>query len=463
MKILFIDPPGTVPGLNTGLGYLTAVLKGKGHTVKVIDFNNRKEPQQRIEEVSDYDMVGLSIKTNTLYSAISIAEECRKIKPGITVVAGGPGVTVEGSLFLKDKPVFDYAFVGEAETGIVEFIDSMEGKKTIEGVAGVCYRRGERIIENPGCVINDLDNILYPDYSDFDALDRVNEPYPLITSRGCPYNCTYCSVKIVSGKKFRARSPENVINELINAKKLYHIKEFVIADDTFTQKVERAKDICKGLLEKDFIIPWHCYNGIRADKVDRELLQLMKQSGCEDIWFGIESLVPEVFDKIEKGEKVEKIVEAVNLAKEAGIRVSGFFIVGLPGSDYSKDMETVKKAKGLGLYQTHWSLAMPMPKTALWDWVMQNGRVLRDYRSVSFFVASKCVFETADYPESERMKMYYKANLAFFNYNDISSDKRLLVRGLKILCIVLKYDPLRFPLHLVKGFRKFKNRKRTAP
>lgn len=462
MKILFIDPPGTVPGLNTGLGYLAAALKCKGHVVKVIDFNNRKEPEQRIEEVSDYDIVGFSIKTNTLYGAISIAEKCREIKPEVIVLAGGPGVTVEGSIFLKDKHIFDYAFVGEGEIGIVAFVDFVEGKGSIEKVAGVCYRQGERIIENPVSAINDLDSISYPDYFDFDALDCVNQPYPLVTSRGCPYNCTYCSVKIVSGKKFRARSPENVINELVQARNLYKIKEFVIIDDTFTQKVERAKDICKGLIEKDFIIPWHCYNGIRADKVDKELLQLMKQAGCEDIWFGIESLVPDVFDKIEKGEKVEKIVEAVTLAKEAGIRVSGFFIVGLPGSDYSKDMTTVKKAKGMGLYQTHWSLAMPMPKTALWDWVMQNGRVLRDYRSVSFFVASKCVFETADYSENERMSMYYRANLAFFNYNDISSDKRMFMRGLKILWIVLRYDPLRLPMHLIMGFRKFKKRKRAV-
>lgn len=460
-KVLLIDPPGTVGGLNSGLAYLAGTLKRAGHSVFVLDFNNDKAGMdERLGHALNdcFDVVGLSIKSNTLTPSIEIANKCRQIKKDIIMAAGGPEVTVEGPGFLSENPVFDYAFLSEAEDSLLKFLQFLNGPGAVEAVSGLCYKMDGRVVSNPICVPDDLDKIPFPDYSVFDTFGKQTFYYPLVTSRGCPYDCTYCSVKVVSGKRFRARSASNVVSELEQFKKNYGLDDFVVLDDTFTQKIDRAKEICRELLKRNISATWHCYNGIRADRLDGELLDLMKESGCRDIWFGLETLDPDVFNLIKKGEHIEDIVKAIEMTKAKNINVSCFFIIGLPGSTYARDIETLKKARKLGIRNTHWSLATPMPGTALWDWVRENGRVLRDYRTLSFFKEPQCAFETDDYTEKERLKMFYKANLGFYGYRDLTSEKGLLKGGWKVLILILRYDAPRLPQHLFAAAKKLMSR-----
>lgn len=461
-RILLIDPPGLIESFNAGIGYIAGTLKKKGYEVKALDFNNDKTNQDiRLEQAlrEGFNVIGLSIKSNTVAPSVKIAEKCRTIRNDILIVAGGPEVTVEGARFLDENPVFDYAFLGEAEESILQFLRFMEGDATVDSVNGLCYRKDGKVMTNHSHVPQDLDTIPFPDYYVFDTFGKRNLSYPLVTSRGCPYDCTYCCVKIISGKKFRARSALNVVDELELVQHKYGFNDFVVIDDTFTQNIDRAKDICREILARKVNYTWHCFNGIRADRLDEELLDLMKESGCKDIWFGVESLVPDVFNLIRKGETTEDVINAINMTNRKNIRVSSFFIIGLPGSTYKKDMETLRQAKGLGILSTHWGLANPIPGTALWDWVKKNGKVLRDYRMVTTFIDPEPAFETADYTETERLKMFYKANLAFYNHRDLMR-KVDIGNIFKVLKIILKYDPLRLPLHLLIGFGKLAGRLR---
>lgn len=454
-KILLIDPPGSVVGINTGLAYLAGSLLQNHYQVTVLDFNNYKDNlDERLKKSlkKGFDVIGFSLKSLTIINSLPLVEKCKEWAPQSLIVAGGPGVTVERENFLKLYPPFDYALSGEGELSFPEFLEYLKGERKIGMVGGLVYKKGKRFLINENDFIFNLDQLPFPDYSVFDKLSFKQNNYPLVTSRGCPYNCLYCAVRLVSGRIFRSHSPERVVKELELAKVKYQIDRFEVYDDTFTQNIERAKSICLFLLKRKLGLSWMCENGIRADRIDKELIRLMKKAGCQEIWLGIESLDPEVFKLVNKGEKIESILSAVKLAKKVGMKVSGFFIIGLPGSTYKKDETTLKEAKTLGLDKTTWSLATPFPHTPLWDWVQTKAKVLRHYSDVSFFVDPKCTFETEDYKEEERLAMFYRANLSFRRYTCLTAEKNLGERLKAVLKIIWKYDKRNLLSHIFFGF-----------
>lgn len=454
MKILFIDPPGSVKGINSGIGYLCGALGKEGIRPRVLDFNNFKsdlEMRLKNELARAYDIVGFSVKTNTLASAVRIADICKFFSPKSTIIAGGPGVSITGAQFLRDYSVFDYFLSGEAEKSMVELALNLNRSEALKRIPGLGYREGNEVKVNTADAPFDLDNIVFPDYSNFDKISFIRNSYPLVTSRGCPYECVYCNVGFVSGRRFRGRSAENVLIELRRARQKYRIKDFQVCDDTFTQDLDRAKSICRLIIKEGLDLKWVCQNGVRADRMDKELLGLMKRGGCENIWFGIETLDEDVFNRVGKGESLKEVINAVEMTREAGIPMGAFFIIGLPGSNYNKDMSTLKKARRMGLSLSTWSLATPYPYTALWDWVKENARVLCNFKDVSFFQEAQCTFETEDYPKEQRLNLLYKANLAFSRYECLSAEVNTLKRVWIILRLAARYDPLNLPKHILAG------------
>ncbi len=427
MKIVLVDPRGYSDCLNTGLGYISAVLKG--HEVSVIDLNNKKgDDDKRITAAKDADLVGFSIKSATMKNAISTAEKIRKFNKKALFVAGGPHVAIDGYDFLKKNSIFDICVTGEGEEAIKEITD---GNKT-EKISGIIFRKGKKVIANKKRGwIKDLDKLTFPNYDPFDSVSGKIDTYPIITSRGCPYNCTYCSVGDVIGKRWRARSPANILKELFHAKDYYQSTKFKILDDDFTLDMNRAKRLCQMMIAEKLGMEWSCPNGIRADKLDAELLELMKKAGCFSISLGIESLAPDVFENINKGEKIDDIKNAVINAKKAGIKVEGFFIIGLPGSTYEKDKQSIKEAKKLRLNSSSWGILVPYPGTKAWEWVANNkdARMLKDWRDgFHLGINPEPVFETKDYTASERLKAYYLANMTFAGKKTITGALRMIMK-----------------------------------
>lgn len=459
MNVILIDALGPVKGFNSGLAYISAVLSCTNNTtVKVIDLNNNPyHSEKRLQQINEIkpDVIGVSVKSHTLKSSVEIVEKF-KLSQAV-LIAGGPEVTLEKEKFFNENQIFDYCFIGEAERGFPEFIDYLNHKIDINEIRGLYYRRNDgRITMNEQDIIENLDELPFPDYSVFDSVSLIKDKYPLVTSRGCPYQCTYCAVGEISGRHWRFRNPENIVEELVYAKKKYGTHRFEVTDDNFTLDIERAKRICSLIIKKGLGLKWSCINGIRADRVDDELLKLMHISGCEEIWFGIESLNQEVFKKVNKGERTETITKAVELAKKNDIAVSGFFIIGLPDSTYQKDKESLEKSKKLKLKEGLWSLAIPLPHTEMWDWVEKNAKIIRDYREVSFFKLSRPVFETTDYPEKERIKMFYKANIISHCYSSLFSEKITSKDILKFIFFLLRYDFFHIFIHIKKiSFGKY--------
>ncbi len=457
MKILLIDPPGWQKGvLNVGLAYLASSLETKGFDVQVADANNNfLSGEELLNILTDYDptVIGYSINTGTVSSTIKMAKETKELFPHSIHVAGGPHISLFYQEFLTQNREFDYAFLQEAEETFPLFCEKLSSRDSISDVPGIAF-----INENDELVVNQLEkfpdpnSLSFPDYGKFYPYQRelLQKRYPLVTSRGCPYNCIFCTASKICGKKWRGRFAQDVIEELKLARSKYGIQRFDIVDDNFTFNLRRAKRLCKVFIDEKVKLEWGCPNGIRADKIDQELAELMRESGCDMVCIGVESGDKEVFDAIKKGETLQEIEKSIHLLKSVGIKVTGLFIIGLPGDNpkkFNKSLEFVKKTE---LDDAWFGLLIPFQGTEVYEWVDKNGRFLRDFDEAKFFGPdARPIFETDQFTEKEMIGCYQKACTATGNFGrmipaDLSGfEKKKLKQKL-----LWKYDQKRIKRHL---------------
>ena len=417
MKIVLIDPPGWQKGvLNVGLAYLASSLERGGFDVQVIDANNNSlSDKELLNILSNYNptIIGYSVNTGTVNSTIRLAKKTKKLFPHLLHVAGGPHISLFYREFLSQNREFDCVFLKEAEETFPLFCRKLSNGDSISDVPGIAF-----IDENKKLIVNQLEKFPDPnklpfqDYSKFYPYQKklLQKKYSVVTSRGCPYNCIFCTASIICGEKWRCRSPRDVIDELKFAESKYGIQRFEIVDDNFTLNLGRAKQFCKMLIDEKVGLEWGCPNGIRADKVDRELAELMRESGCDMICIGVESGDREVFDAIKKGETLQEIEKSIHLLKSVGIKVIGLFIIGLPGDNlekFNRSLELIKRTK---LDNAWFGFFIPFRGTEAYEWVKRNGRFLRDFNEALFFGPNvRPIFETDQFTEKEMIHAYEKA------------------------------------------------------
>jgi anaerobic magnesium-protoporphyrin IX monomethyl ester cyclase len=460
MKIVLIEPKGTSPQAHAGLAYLAGALKDI-HDLHIYDLNLFDCAEEELgRQLAQFkpELVGISIKSANVNKAFKLAELVKK-NTAARLIGGGPHITLCGLEFLKqqEKQLFDYGLASEAEISFPKFCQELEKEKpNWQEVPGLIYQENGEWRENPAEFPADLDGLELPDYASFQKADFEKTSYPLLTSRGCPYACVYCSVGKISGRLWRFRTPANIIKELKTVKEKYNISFFSIVDDNFTLDKERVKVFCKLLLETNLNLKWSCPNGIRADRVDAEMAVLMKKAGCEEVSVGIESGEPKVFDQIKKGEALEDIKKAVKILQEAGIKVTGFFIVGLPNDSIKATKKTIKFIQDLKLKVVKWNLLVPYPQTELWEWVKSHGRFLRDFTEGQHFSREgnqelAPVFETKDFTAKQRIRAYKIANLATGSYLYVfKRPKSRILYYLKIFWYLLYYSPQTLIKKIVK-------------
>ena len=453
LRVCLIDPPGIVKGLNLGLGYLASSLIREGHQVRVLDLNNNNRGvKERLAGVRDFDVVGVSVKSSTANAAGRIAKAIGRKD----LVCGGAHITIDGCNFLERNLSFRGGVVGEGEETLCEIVRAVEDGVSLRGIKGVIFREGDEIATSPRRpFVDNLDSLPDPNYEVFDSFKGSIGHYPLITSKGCPYSCVYCCVSEVSGRRWRTRSPERLIEELRRAKSKYGSKSFEIVDDNFTFDLARAKRFCRLLIEHRLGLNWACYNGIRADRLDEELVALMRTSGCNAVSIGVESLDNDVFGRIGKGETLEDIRRAVHLLKKYRIEVDGSFIIGLPGDSLSKTLASVRLCNEMHFDKTMWNLFVPYPGTRAWKWVSEEGRILRDWNEgFHFGTGVKPVFETDDFTEAERVRAYTFANAKCKGYFALmDAEKSLVGNVVDIGRLVLKYDSRNLLSHVSSALR----------
>ena len=382
LKVTLINPPQFIdyPQPPIGLALLAAVLEREGYQATILDANALGlQPKDVPPLVTDADIIGLTAMTPTVGAAISIAHHLKHANPRLTIILGGVHATLLPEKTLAKAPEIDIIVRGEGEDTIVELLRALESEQPLDNISGVSYRANGNVINtaaSPKTI--DIESLPFLAYH----LLPVNryKPHPphglaspfaaVVTSRGCPYHCAYCS-KPIFGSKFRAQSPQRVVAEVAYIKEKFGAKEIAFYDDVFSLDKKRAYDIAEGIIKQGLKIHWTCET--RVNLVDRELLRHIKQAGCYAIAYGIESASPEILDILDKGVTPEQAESAVHMSREAGLQTIGYFMLGSPGETPETIRQTIRFARKLRVDFAQFSVTTPFPGTALADLLDNKG------------------------------------------------------------------------------------------
>ncbi|MFC1709879.1 B12-binding domain-containing radical SAM protein [Candidatus Omnitrophota bacterium] len=457
MKVQFVIPKNkslmghkyTPPGHpNIGVAYLCAFLKKHNIEVNVYDdgLKNDLTLEDSLREFKP-DLAGV---TSFSYCYDYAVDCIKRIKSdsGIPVVLGGPHVSVVKKAVFDDSQL-DYAVKREGEHSLLMLLRRIkEGKSDLSGVPNLIWKSNGKIIENNDMpFIDNLDEIPFPDYSLFEVEKYVSTKLlstAIITSRGCPFRCTYCSTLLSMGRNFRKRSAENVFAEL---KQRYEegYREFDINDDCFSLDLERANKIFELVINSKLEMRFKCYNGFRVDRITPELLKKMKAAGFYFLAFGCESGNQKVLNNIKKSITLDQVRNAVRLAKQSGIDCCVNFIIGHQTETYEQAKDTLNFAKSLDCSYVNFSNLIPYPGTEAYEWVEKNGEFLVEkesfLKSLSTYDDSP-IFETKDFTANQRMELtklghayYYKRILIWRLGKTIGTVVYYLTRNEKVLNI----------------------------
>lgn len=382
------------------LGILAAVLKDK-YEVEILDASledlGEEEIKKRIEK-SRPDVVGISCLSMeyTLHFQ-KMAELVKSVSKEIKVVVGGIYPTLLPTAILGNHNI-DFVVIGEGEYRFPKLLKYLEDpvSNAIREIDGLAYRlNGDVIVQPLETYITNLDNIPLPYYEIFDIEKYMNQASPYsyytrpnrfpvaftITSRGCPFNCVFCSSKAINGLSIRYRSAENVLKEIDLLVQKYGIKEIIFYDDNFFLNRERLIKILNGLVERNYDLEWKTVNAA-VYALDEELVELMKKSGCYQIALAIESGTKEGLELMRKPFPEKILSNAPRIAKKArslGMDITGLFIIGIPGETWEMIRETLKFADGLDLDYCSFNIATPLPATDLYKTAKEKNLLPEDF------------------------------------------------------------------------------------
>lgn len=416
MKVLLINPPfHRLKGFGhiyypLGLGYLCAVANKIGVEVRIYNaeapdikekLNYSESYSEKIRSHKKYiaalndnnhyvwkeiagiinsyrpDAVGITVMTAKYASAIKISAIAKNMSNHFPkVIWGGPHPSIRTKEVI-DEPLVDFVVSGEGEETFEELLLDLEkGSSNFEDIKGLAYKTNGIVRINPARgLINNLDKLPQPDRKSILFPERyfTNSFADLITSRGCPFLCGYCSAKNIWSRKCRYRSVDNVMAEIRSIKDGYRAKNFYFWDDTFTLDRKRVVDICNALIKESLNIRWGCTT--RVDLLDEEILLLMKMAGCDYISVGVESGSERILKIIEKNISIQQIKRAFELLKASGITFEAFFMIGFPDEtkeDIEKTFQLMKEIKGGSIC---FGIFTPYPGSAQFDRAQKYGLI----------------------------------------------------------------------------------------
>lgn len=369
-----------------GLGYIASVLLQEGHVVKIYD-DSVLDHSRIIEDIKNFEpeIVGVTAYTYTIENCLDFARIIKKMNKNIRVVFGGPHATYLPYETVTRECV-DIVVCGEGEETIRELASKISRKESLQGIKGIVYKDGgNRVIDNGvRPLIENLDSIPYPAYDLFPIGKYFASPlrkfsckklFSIITTRGCPFECIFCSNKMF-GKRIRFRTPLNVVDELEIMNRNFNIEELYFVDDTFSVDFKRVATICHLIVKRRLNIAWSC--NIRADHASVELFRILRDAGCKGVFIGIESSSQDILDGAKKGITVEQIKTAVVTAKRYIDTVSCSVIFGLPGDTIHKATQSIKFVKDLNPDYVGFTIAAPVPGSELFDIACEKNLIDRN-------------------------------------------------------------------------------------
>ena len=399
MKVIIANPPWPGEGYGTRsnirwphrrgdkvltfpiyLAYAVSVLKSEKFDVLGIDAVEKDfDIKSFVEEIKKINpkIIFLEISTPSIQSDLETAKQLKE-NTNVIVALMGPHATYFHKEILEQYNFVDICIRNEFEFSVKEICKAIKSSKSLKDVLGITYRESSRVIINKNMpMIENLDEVPFPDRNDF-KLESYQQAFYggkktalIISSRGCPYQCTFCLwPDTLYGHKHRERSPKNIVDEIEYLIKNHGVDEIYFDDDSFTVSKKHVVDVCKEIEARNIKIPWMCMG--RVNNVDEEILSTMKNAGCKEIFYGFESGSQEILNHSCKNITLEQIKNAVSLTQKTGICAGGSFVFGLPKESMKTVKETIKFAKKLGANYVQFTLAAPFPGTKLYEEAKQK-------------------------------------------------------------------------------------------
>jgi anaerobic magnesium-protoporphyrin IX monomethyl ester cyclase len=472
VKILLLNPPMNYGAYNEagriyldqsypplGLAYVAAVLEKQKYNVKVFDFVDTPfENVEKIIRTEKPQIVGISCNlTDYRWASFELARIIKEIDPEIKVIMGGSHATHMYEQILANFPV-DVIVRFEGELTFLDLVKSIEASSDLRNVKGIAFRNNDRIIKNEDRPpITDLDSIPFPAYHFFNFEKYVHYSSParfngkkvselkssnLMASRGCPFNCKYCSVTKYWRGHCRLRSARNVVDEMEMLHEEYGVTHFNFFDDVFTLNSERVIEICKEIIRRKLNVCWECVT--RVDFISMEMLRWMKRGGCLSISYGVESGSPTVLQAIDKRQTRDQIVRAFQITHDVGIFAYILLMIGNPHeSDQSID-ETIELLRIVKPDKIRTTLTMVYPATDLYEICKEKGLINDEYwlteKAAQIFTAENTVRQLRKW-ESRVSFSYYMQRRKILRLFEIMLY-RMIFRNLRELTrqIIPKVD-----------------------
>jgi radical SAM superfamily enzyme YgiQ (UPF0313 family) len=434
-KIVLISPPyidlygelrkATGRYFPLGLGYIAAYLRMYGgHEVFMFEPEAQGlsyEDLGNIIREKAPDVIGLTCSTPNFFRAIELARIARRNSRARIVLGGVHASALPEFIIEQYSDLIDCVVIGEGEVTMLELIDAYQKNEHPVSVKGVAFSKGNRVARTPfRPFIEDLDSIPFPsrDLIPQELFNpnlhnaRYRNCFSVLTSRGCPFNCSFCASRIVSGRKYRVHSAEYVLAEMEMLKKDYNAKQLIITDDTFTMNRERLEKICRGMIDKKLNLSWFCFSQVSA--VNRETLKMMKKAGCFSIGFGVESAEEAVLKRIGKPINPEKALEAVHLANSVGLKTQAFYVFGMPDETKQQMENTIRFSKRVNSTLAFFNMLVPYPGTREFEYYFSS-IPLKDIDWNDFVaIGEKCVLQNAAVPAGEIEKLVGRANVEYY-------------------------------------------------
>ena len=409
-RVLLVSPPSSSylgaarPPQN--LGFLARTLMDHGIEYDVLDMRLGYSFRHLKKKIDSFkpDLIGVTLVSLEYKRSYNLIHDIKEYFPAADIIAGGPHVTVVKNQVLKECREIDFGAVNEGEEILTELC---LGEKEVRDIAGLLRREGDEVVFNGKRIYpEDLDVISWPTYEKFEMRKYIKE-MPLNSSRGCPYQCVFCPNKIISNK-FRKRSANNVVDEIEYwYKKGYRVFNF--DDDNFTLDNKRVFDICDEIERRNIIeAEFRCSNGIRADRITRELLVRMKQVGFNYIAFGVDGGNNKMLKINKKGETIEQIENAIKMACELDYDVKIFVITGMPQETLEDVEDSLRIVQKYPIKRVILNNPIPYPGTEMYETVKANNWFIKQPEEYLNYVTENediPVFETPEMSREERIKL----------------------------------------------------------
>jgi len=436
------------------LGYLAAIAKKKAHDVTILDCKLEKFDYSDFDEYmkdNHFDLIGFQAFTYDLNSIRTHIDIIRKYDKKVLIMVGGAHPSGDPIGTLKYLKHADFALKGEGEIGFEKFLKNLArtgngGLKTdyeaLKGIPGLIFRDHEtNVCVNEPSYVEDLDSLDFPTWELIDprsypeashgAFARQFPVAPIIITRGCPYRCTFCAGKAITGNKIRKRSIDNVWAEVEYLTERFDIKELLIEDENFTLHKDLLNEFCLKAINSKKKISWSFPSGVRLETLSADNLRLMEEAGCYSMALGIEFGSQRIHDLTKKGLKIDLIKDKIALVSKTRIKTTGFFLLGIPGETNEDIRSTIKFSLDLKINRAQFNNFMPLPGSELW------GRLMKEEESTdtnwdNFFVHDVALAsddlskkELKNLQRLAYLKFYCRPSIIFKLLREIKSMRHL--------------------------------------